>query len=237
MLHMHKCCGDLLPSTYDLPSLHSWVAQDSHSKRQTAQRQAQSQELTPNPQHEQDEQQQGQQQQQVQQHDRLDTNSQQQDISTGELQQVLAAASEQEHALRMRALRLRFISEGLQQAADDSGDSEEDANDPCSTAATAPVSEQQQGQSSRAEPTQAAAAAAVRAAADRATAGDAADGGTSSSQPAVKRRGRLRSSGRTPVRSIDEVVQQLQLPTARWVTPAMQLTECCHAVLHGSTHM
>jgi hypothetical protein len=72
-------------------------------------------------------------------------------------------------------------------------------------------------------------------AADRATAGDA---GASSSHPAVKLRGRLRSSGRTPVRSIDEVVQELQLPKARWVLPACYhavLHECCRSVAEVST--
>lgn len=238
LLHMHKCCGDLLPSTCDLTHVHSWAAQDSHSKRQTASRQLHPQESTPNTPQQQDGQHQGQ-QQQVQQPRRLDSSIQQQNISTGELQQLLAAASDSEHILRMRALRLRFISDGEQQAAHHSGNSEEEAEDPCSTAATAPSSQQQQRQSARAEPSQAAAvaAAAVLAAADRATAGDAADVGASSSQPAVKKRGRLRSSGRTPVRSIDEVVQELQLPKARWVIPVMQLSDCCHAVLHGPSRI
>jgi hypothetical protein len=130
--------------------------------------------------------------------------------TTDNLQQWLSAASQQEHTLRMRALRLRFIDESKLAAAL-AEDAEDDGLESNSSPASQPDAQQHQ-QAPAHSPAQAAAAAVG----DR---GSGADGdsavSSSGSQAAAKKRGRLRSSGRTPVRTIEQVMQEMQLPKSR----------------------
>jgi hypothetical protein len=127
--------------------------------------------------------------------------------STDSLQQWLSAASQQEHTLRMRALRLRFIDESklATTAADKAG------NDGLDSSPASQPRAQQHRQGPAHNPAQAAAAVD--------DSGNDADGDTAvssgGSQPAARKRGRLRSSGRMPMRTTEQVMQEMQLPKSR----------------------
>lgn len=114
-----------------------------------------------------------------------------------DIQAVVTAACQQEHTLRMRALHLRFIDDGKQPsssaaAAVEAGGGTDDEEEPPDTTPTPqelPVELDSVSPSSSS---------------------------SSSQQPAVSRkRGRQRSAGRTPVRSIEQVMQEMQLPKTR----------------------
>lgn len=116
------------------------------------------------------------------------------------MQAVVTAACQQEHTLRMRALHLRFIDDSKQPsvaapaaaaAAEAGGGAEEDEEPPDTT----PTAPQLPAEPDFVSP--------------------------STTQPAVtKKRGRQRSSGRTPVRTIEQVMQELQLPKTRCGRPS-----------------
>lgn len=229
LLHMHKCCVDLLPSAWDLPHIQRMSAQDYQQPAGQPQ--------------------------------------QQQDCAAGsssvqELQQLLEAAKQQEHTLRMRALRLRYIDEAKQQAAAAAAEDTEDAednlhHDQTNTATLNPTvstsglrlpatavqqqhSQPTQPSSSQRDAVDAAAAAALSGAAAavaampgahvRAEAAPTHSSSSSSTQGVVKKRARLRSAGRTPVRSIEEVMQEMQLPKARWAADFVRMIRMHPAV-------
>lgn len=119
-----------------------------------------------------------------------------------DMQAVVTAACQQEHTLRMRALHLRFIDADSKQpsvaapaaaaAAEAGGGAEEDEEPPDTT----PSAPQLPAEPACVSP-------------------------SSTIQPAVtKKRGRQRSSGRTPVRTIEQVMQELQLPKTRCGRPS-----------------
>jgi len=201
LLHMHKCCGDLLPSTYDRPYLQELLAQE-----QSQQHSQQTHRQQPDG------------QQPSLEIDQLRADSAD---STQHFQQVLAAAGEQEHTLRMQALRLRFIGEATQahaQAAPEAEDVDDGLVDssPTTSPGSHPTAVQEPGV--KGHPTEdAESTTATGAAAAAATGAPAAACDDSNVQkPGVaKRRGKLRSSARVPVRSIEQVMQAMQLPHAR----------------------
>jgi hypothetical protein len=230
LLHMHKCCVDLLPSACNLHHIQSLSAQDYQQPAGQPQ--------------------------------------QQQDCAAGssssvqELQQLLEAAKQQEHTLRMRALRLRYIDEAKQQAvtaaAEDTEDAEDDIHHGQTNTATLnptvstsglvlPATAVQQQHSQPAQPSssqrdavdaaaaaalseEAAAVAAMPGAHVRAEAAPTHNSSGSSKQGVVKKRARLRSAGRTPVRSIEEVMQEMQLPKARWAADFVRMIRMHPAV-------
>lgn len=199
LMHMHKCCGDLLPSTYDKPYLQRLLAQEQSQQQPQQNHQQQPDGQQPSLQVEQ------------LQADSAD--------STEHFQQVLAAAGEQEHTLRMQALRLRFIGEATQhaQAASEAEDVEDDSlvDSSPTLPGSHPTAVREPG--AQEHPTEHAKSAAAATGAPAAAAAPAAACGDSSGQkpPAAKRRRKLRSSGRVPVRSIEQIMQAMQLPHAR----------------------
>jgi hypothetical protein len=116
-----------------------------------------------------------------------------------DIQAVVTAACQQEHTLRMRALHLRFIDDSKQPlsaaaaaAAAEAGAGSDDEEEPPDTTPT--PEEEQPAQPDSANPSSS----------------------SNSQQPAVSRkRGRQRTAGRTPVRSIEQVMQEMQLPKTR----------------------
>jgi hypothetical protein len=194
LLHMHKCCRDLLPNSYDLDYINGLVAVERATQQQ-------------------------QQQPSQQQQSPVATG-----VAGGELEQLLTNAKQQEQGLRMRALRLRFIDDSKLRAneAGCAKGTEEEAAAPGSgqsSPSTSSTSSRPQEPQHEATLLQAAAAAAVQAS----TSGPQANPSLQQSQQQIlssnqaqgPKRRRLRSSGRTPVRSIQQLMQELQLPEAR----------------------